>query len=89
MASPRRRFSAKRHLVTQLNGVVTSQLQGVDPGLFGSRSAGIVRLANVSKSCFVEEVCMIVNQVADRFFFYVAGTCPFGQMPDVATCSCH
>ena len=32
---------------------------------------------------------MIVDRVADCFSFYVAGTCTFGQTPDVATCSCY
>jgi len=48
----------------ELNGVVNGQLDGVDPGLFGSPSTTIVG-------------------------FGAPGTCPFGQTPDVATCTCN
>ena len=77
-------FCEKAPRNPELNGVVNAQLQGVNPGLFGSPSAGIVPFGQ-REFLFIGEVC----RVADRFSFYVAGTCPFGQTPDVATCSCH
>jgi len=48
----------------ELKGVVNAQLAGVNPGLFGSPSAGVVA-------------------------FGAPGTCPFGQNPDVSTCTCN
>ncbi|EPQ58291.1 hypothetical protein GLOTRDRAFT_137034 [Gloeophyllum trabeum ATCC 11539] len=48
----------------ELQGVVNAQLDGVNPGLFGSPALGV-------------------------FAFGAAGTCPFGQTPDVATCTCN
>ncbi|KAF8891321.1 hypothetical protein BD779DRAFT_197018 [Infundibulicybe gibba] len=47
----------------ELVGVTNTQLDGVDPGLYGSPSIPIVP-------------------------FGEPGTCPFGQTPDVSTCSC-
>ncbi|KAI0072793.1 hypothetical protein K474DRAFT_1667417 [Panus rudis PR-1116 ss-1] len=57
-------FCQKAPKNKELDGIVHAQLDGVDPGLFGSPALGI-------------------------FPFGDPGTCPFGQTPDVDTCTCQ
>ncbi|KIM87255.1 hypothetical protein PILCRDRAFT_4440 [Piloderma croceum F 1598] len=47
----------------ELNGIVNTQLQGVDPGIFSVPGGGTVPFGDPS-------------------------SCPFGQKPDVSTCTC-
>ncbi|KAK7693777.1 hypothetical protein QCA50_003349 [Cerrena zonata] len=57
-------FCQKAPKNAELKGVTHAQLDGVNPGLFGSPALGI-------------------------FAFGDPRTCPFGQKPDVNTCSCN
>ncbi|RDX56512.1 hypothetical protein OH76DRAFT_1337142, partial [Lentinus brumalis] len=47
----------------ELQGIVNTQLDGVNAGIYGSVNIGL-------------------------YAFGAVGTCPFGQNPDVSTCSC-
>ncbi|KAH9173468.1 hypothetical protein EDB89DRAFT_2113825 [Lactarius sanguifluus] len=59
----------------ELSGVVNAQLQGVDPGMFGSPKTGLVAFG-------ARDVCSTDS------LHSMAGTCPFGKTADVTTCSC-
>jgi len=73
----------------ELSGVVNAQLQGVDPGLFGSPNTGIVAFGAREFFFFFRRLCSVVEWSAQRVLFIsIAGTCPFGKTADVATCSC-
>ena len=62
-------FCEKAPRNPELNGVVNGQLEGVDPGLFGSPNIAIVAFGARE---YNSEVCTIVGRVADRFFFLLS-----------------
>lgn len=74
-------FCEKAPRNAELKGVVNGQLQGVDPGLFGSPSAGIVAFG-------AREFFFVIHCVVCAQWTSIAGTCPFGQTADVSTCTC-
>jgi len=61
--TPSTLFCQKAPKNAELKGVANGQLDGVDPGLFGSPNAAIIP-------------------------FGESGSCPFGQTPNVSTCTC-
>lgn len=66
---------------SELVGVVNAQLDGVDPGLFGSPNIPLMPFG--ARKYLSNNPCL---QYLIRYFS--AGTCPFGQDPDVTTCTC-
>ena len=66
----------------ELQGVFHAQLDGVDPGLFGSPALGVFPFGQGKSKTWLCAIRLLIQ-------LSVAGTCPFGQTPDVATCTCN
>jgi hypothetical protein len=96
-AVPSTLFCEKAPRNPELQGVVNVQLQGVDPGLFGSPSTGVVAFgAGKSRYPLSLSFCSPLGDQIRKMrigladcFPVAAGTCPFGQKADVSTCTCN
>jgi hypothetical protein len=71
----------------ELKGVVNAQLKGVDPGLYGGPNSPIVPFG-ASEFRFYFSI-LPRTKIWTDCFPVTDGTCPFGQTPNVATCTCH
>lgn len=69
----------------ELQGIVNAQLEGVNPGIFGGPSFGLM--------AFGDREWMIMHHVRFIVSFsqrcsHVASSCPLGSTPDPDTCGC-
>lgn len=79
--TPSTPFCDKAPKNDELKGVVNGQLAGVDPGLFGNPKLGIFAFGD-RESSRPHTSLRLLTRIS------LARTCPFGQKPNVDTCTC-
>ncbi len=63
----------------ELAGIVNTQLDGVNPGIFGGSTVGLAAFGDRK---------YLINLLSRLLTLFTASSCPFGSSPDVTTCSC-
>lgn len=71
----------------ELVGIVNDQLPGVNPGIFGGPSFGLVAFGDreCSRQCFRTQLVVTIILMV----IFLASSCPFGTSPNVDTCGCE